>query len=374
MDWFVNKVKGDRIMWLIILLLSLISLLAVYSSTGTLAYKFQSGNTEYYILKHFMLLVFGLGFMYLAHLVNHTYYSKIALLLLYISIPLLVVTFVFGANINEAKRWLTLPIINVTFQTSDLAKLALIMYTARLLSRKQGNIKDFRSAFVPIMIPILLICGLIAPEDLSSAVVLFVTCILLMFIGRINLKHIFILVGAGIAGLGLIILLIIVLPEQGRLGTWQSRIESFLEHDKQSYQTKQSKIAIAKGEFFGKGPGKSMQRNFLPHPYSDFIFAIIIEEYGLMGGAIIVLLYLAFLFRTIKIVIKSPKAFGALLALGLSLSIVIQAMVNMAVNVSLLPVTGLTLPFISMGGTSLIFTSMAVGIILSVSRNVEEKE
>ncbi len=374
MHWITNKLKGDRIIWGIVILLSLLSLLAVYSSTGTLAYKYQSGNTEYYLLKHFMLLALGVRLMYLAHLVNYPYYSRIAQVLLYIAIPLLVITLLFGSDINEAKRWLTLPIINVSFQTSDLAKLALIMYTARLLSRKQNDIKDFNKAFMPIVLPILLICLLIAPADLSTAALLFITCLLLMFIGRIKFTYMLYLGGIGIAGLGLLIMVIMLLPDHGRLGTWQNRVESFLEGDVESYQVTQSKIAIAKGQFFGRGPGKSTQRNFLPHPYSDFIYAIVIEEYGLLGGAMLLFLYLLFLFRTVRIVIKAPKAFGALLAVGLSLSLVIQAMINMAVAVNLLPVTGLTLPFISMGGTSLIFTSLAVGIILSVSRDVEELE
>ncbi len=374
MQLIIDKIKGDKLMWLIVILLSLLSLLAVYSSTGTLAYKYQSGNTEYYLLKHFLLVVFGLGLMYLAHLVNYTYYSRVAQVMLIVSIPLLLFTLLFGSDINEAKRWLTLPIINITFQTSDLAKLALIMYTARILSKKQGNIKDFKTSFLPIMIPILLVCGIIAPADLSTAAVLFLTCFLLMFIGRINVKYLLLLIGAGVVGLSFIIFITMLSPDQGRIGTWKSRIESYTDSDKAPYQAKQSKVAIARGSFFGKGPGKSTQRNFLPHPYSDFIYAIIIEEYGLLGGGTIVLLYLLFLYRTIKIVIKSPKAFGALLAFGLSLSIVLQAMVNMGVAVNLLPVTGLTLPFISMGGTSLIFTSIAAGIVLSVSRNVEGNE
>jgi len=374
MYWFTDKLKGDRIIWGIVILLSLLSLLAVYSSTGTLAYKYQGGNTEYYLLKHFMLLVLGLGLMYLAHLVHYQYYSRLAQLFMYISIPLLIFTLFFGSDINEAKRWITLPIINISFQTSDLAKLALIMYTARLLSKKQNLISDFKETYLPIIFPILIICGLIAPADLSTAVVLFATCILLMFIGRVKFSYMLTMGGVGLAGLGMLIMISMYGSSHGRLATWQSRIESYVEGDVESYQVTQSKIAIAKGQFFGKGPGKSTQRNFLPHPYSDFIYAIIIEEYGLLGGALILFLYLVFLYRAVRIVIKAPKAFGALLAVGLSLSLVIQAMVNMAVAVNLLPVTGLTLPFISMGGTSLIFTSLAVGIILSVSRDIEELE
>ncbi len=374
MDWVFNKVKGDRTIWLIVLLLSLFSLLAVYSSSGTLAYKYKSGNTEYYLLKHFLLIVFGLGIMYLAHLVNHQYYSRIAQVLLYLSIPLLFITLLFGTDINEAKRWITLPLINVSFQTSDLAKLALIMYTARLLSRKQAWIKTFRHAFIPIMIPTLLVCSLIAPADLSTAAILFLTCLLLMFIGRINLKYIFIMVGSAVTILAIFIAIAVNLPNQGRVETWENRIKSFMNDDRGSYQVQQAKIAIASGGVIGKGPGNSTQRNFLPHPYSDFIYAIIIEEYGMAGGILLIALYMLLLLRSVKIVLKCPRAFGALLAVGLSLSLVIQAMINMAVTVNLLPVTGLPLPLVSMGGTSLWFTSLAIGIILSISRNVEELE
>ena len=280
-----------------------------------------------------------------------------------------------GSNINDATRWITLPVANITFQPSDLAKLALIMYTARMLSKKQAEIKDFQKTFIPILLPIIGVCILIIPSDLSTAVLLFTTNVLLMFIGRISLVQIGALIGSGIIAIAFVILLLFVIPEDkmmGRMATWKARIESFTNDGAPSYQVKHSKIAIAKGGLFRVRPGGSIQRNYLPHPYSDFIYAIIIEEYGLMGGALIVLLYLILLYRSIKIVAKSPGAFGALLAVGLALSLVLQAMVNMAVTVNLLPVTGLTLPMVSMGGSSMLFTSIAIGIILSVSRSIED--
>lgn len=370
----LNKVQGDRMIWLIVLALSIFSLLAVYSSTGTLAFRYRGGNTEYYLIKHGSLLIFGLFLMYLAHMANYKVYSRLAQLLLVIAIPLLALTLFVGADINEAKRWITLPGINLSFQTSDLAKLALILFVARYLSRNQEQIKDFRVGFLPIILIIGLVCLLIAPADLSSAMVLFMTCLLLLFIGRVPIKYLLATLGAGMVGLAFIILLAYSFPDVGRLGTWKARIESFVSSDEVPYQVAQSKIAIAEGGILGKGPGNSTQRNFLPHPYSDFIFSIILEEYGVAGGLIVILLYLAFLYRTIKIVIKSPGAFGALLAAGLALSLVIQAFINMAVAVNLLPVTGLTLPLISMGGTSLWFTSIAIGIILSVSRYIESEQ
>ncbi|MFN4881848.1 MAG: FtsW/RodA/SpoVE family cell cycle protein [Bacteroidota bacterium] len=370
----LTKTKGDRVIWITVILLTLISSLAVYSSTGSLAFKYQGGNTEYYLLKHLSIFLVGLGIMYLAHLVNYKYYSRVAQLLLIISIPLLAFTLFFGVDINNAKRWLTIPIINLSFQTSDLAKLALIMYMARVLSKKQETIKDFKTGFLPAVIPPLIICALIAPSNLSTASILFATCILLMFIGRVKLKYIFSMIGAGILALALIIIIALFTPFHARVLTWQSRIDNFMNDDKGSYQVQQAKIAIANGGIIGSGPGNSKQRNFLPSPYADFIYAIIIEEYGLVGAFIIVALYLLFLQRCIKIFIKSPGAFGAFLAIGLSFALVFQALINMAVAVNLLPVTGVTLPLISMGGTSIWFTSISIGIILSVSRYVEQED
>jgi cell division protein FtsW len=363
-------------MWFVIIILSAFGVLAVYSSTGTLAFTQYGGNTEAKLFKHVAILLFGLFFMYMCHLVDFRYYSRISLLLVIVCVPLLIYTLIWGVDLNDAKRWINLPIINQTFQTSDLAKLALIMFIARQLSRAQEDIKDFKKAFLPILLWVVLICSLIAPANLSTAAVLFATSLLLMFIGRISLKYIFMLIGAGLVALSILILLAVTFPKMiTRFETWKHRIETFTDNDEGgSYQNQQAKIAIATGGIIGKGPGNSTQRNFLPHPYSDFIFAIIVEEYGLLGGSTIILLYLIFLFRCIRIVIKSPRAYGALLAAGLAFSLVIQAFINMGVAVNVFPVTGLPLPLISMGGTSILFNSIAFGIILSVSRSVEEQE
>ncbi|PLX09195.1 MAG: cell division protein FtsW [Marinilabiliales bacterium] len=374
--------KGDRVIWGVILALSLFSLLAVYSSTGTLAYKYQSGNTLYYFIKHFSFLLFGIAVVFFAHLVPHRYYSRLAQLLYYVSIPLLVLTLIMGTNLNEASRWLTLPGVGISFQTSDLAKLALIMYLARLLSQKQDQIKDFKEAFRPLMIPIIITCGLILPANFSTAAILFVTSLTILFFGRINIKYLLSLIGIGGIAFAFFVLIVFSLPEElqdsFRVGTWKSRIESFVNSsDEDNYQAEQAKIAIATGGITGKLPGNSTQRNFLPHPYSDFIFAIIVEEYGLLGAVVVVLLYLILLYRAGVIVKKTNSQFGAFVAIGLTFSLVFQAMINMAVAVNLFPVTGQTLPFISMGGTSILFTSTALGIILSVSRaeeNTEENE
>ncbi len=369
-----KKTKGDKYIWLVVIFLSIISMLAVYSSTGSLAFKYQGGNMEYYVVKQGLMILFGLFLMYLAHKINYTYYSRIAQLLLFIAIPLLAFTLIFGVEINDARRWLTIPVVNVSFQTSDLAKLALILYLARALAKNQGNIKDFKSGFLPVMLPPIIVCGLIAPSNLSTAAILFATCLLLMFIGRINMKYIAVMGGAGILLLALIIIIAMNTSFHARVDTWISRITDFFGDGQEAYQVQQSKIAIANGGLFGVGPGNSTQRNFLPSPYSDFIYAIIIEEYGFIGALLLIVLYLFFLLRCIKLFTKSPGAFGAFLAVGLSFSLVVQALINMAVVVNLLPTTGVTLPMVSMGGTSLWFTSLAIGIILSVSRNVEKEE
>jgi cell division protein FtsW len=369
-----QKTGGDRYIWLVVIFLSIISLLAVYSSTGTLAFKYRGGNMEYYFIRQAGMIGLALLLMYVAHRINYGYYSRMALLLLIISVPLLAITLLFGVQINDARRWLTIPGTGISFQTSDLAKLALILYLARALAKNQGNIKDFKTGFLPVMIPALLVCGLIAPSNLSTAAILFATCLLLMFIGRVNMKYIALMAVAGLTLLALIILIAQLTSFHARVDTWISRVTDFIGGGEEQYQVQQAKIAIAHGGIFGVGPGNSTQRNFLPSPYADFIYAIIIEEYGFIGAVVLVLLYLFFLLRCITIFVRCPGAFGAFLAVGLSFGLVVQALINMAVVVNLLPTTGVTLPLVSMGGTSLWFTSLAIGIILSVSRNVEEEK
>ncbi len=383
---FINKyIKGDRVIWAVVLLLAIFSVLVVYSSIVTLAYKYQGGNTEYYLFKHSIILFVGFLLMYFAHKVNYRYYSRMSQIGLLLAIPLLLFTLLTGASINDASRWLVIPIINQTFQTSDLAKLALIMFLARMLSKRQDNIKDFNQAFLPIMIPVLIVCGLILPANLSTAAMLFITCLVLMFVGRINLKYIFSLIAAGVTLLSIFIAIGLSIQETktsdtnsaltNRVITWKNRITNFSDGSAQAnYQAEQSKIAIATGGVIGKGPGRSTQRNFLPQSYSDFIFATIIEEYGIVGGTFTLLLYLILLYRGVLIAKNAPRTFGSLLAIGLSFSLVFQAMINMAVAVNLFPVTGQPLPMVSMGGTSIWFTCLAVGIILSVSRNTENEK
>ena len=373
--WLDKHFKGDRTIWLIVFILSIFSLLAVYSSTGTLAYKFKSGNTEYYLIKHLIILAFGIALMYGAHLIRYTYYSRISLIALWITIPLLMLTLIVGTNLNEASRWLTLPGTNITFQTSDFAKLALIMYVARMLSKNQTEIYNFKTAIMPVILPVLLVCALILPANFSTSAMVFISACYLMFIGRMSLKFIFGMIGIGLVCFGIFILISFATGHTGRIETWKSRIEKFNSGESvDNYQTEQAKIAIAGGGLVGKFPGNSVQRNFLPHPYSDFIFAIIIEEYGFIGGAFILFLYLLLFFRVIRFIHHSPMAFGTLLAAGCTFTLVFQALINMAVAVNIFPVTGQPLPLLSMGGTSIWFTSLSLGIVLSVSRQVEKEK
>ena len=366
---------GDRIIWSVILVLSLYSLLSVYSTSGILLVRNPGYSPSYFVFRHALFLMAGFIMIYITHLVPYRYFSRLSQLLVIIAIPLLITTLFFGQRINEASRWLEVPVIGLTFQTSDFAKLALIMYMARMLSRKQNEIKDFYRSFLPLIIPIVVICVLIMPEDQSTALILFLTCVILMYIGRVNTRHLLLLSMAGIIVIGSYVGITIMTEQEGRVGTWKNRIESFIDKDTENYQVEQAKIAIASGGFFGKFPGNSTQRNFLPHPYSDFIYAVIIEEYGLLlGGIPILLMYLILLYRAGVMVRKSTRTFPAFLAVGLTIGLVMQAMVHMAVAVNIFPVTGQPLPFVSMGGTSLIITSISLGIILSVSKGIKEQQ
>lgn len=391
----LSKTKGDKVIWALVILLTLVSLLAVYSATGSLAYKNYKGNTEIYLFKQVAFILAGIMVIYFAHLVNYTFYSRAARIIFLLSLPLLFYTLFFGVKMNEGSRWIRLPIINMTMQTSDLARLALFMYLARLLSKKQDVIKDFKKGFLPVIWPVALTCALIAPANLSTALLLGASCLLLLFIGRVSTKHIMMTIGIALIPLAFLIAAAVVRHQSddgeaavikkssstltARVDTWIGRVESFIygskdDVDNSAYQVNQAKIAISKGGVFGVGPGNSTTRDFLPQAYNDFIYAIIIEEYGMMGGAFIMFIYLVFLYRCIRIFKRCPFAFGAFLALGLSFTLAIQAVANMAVTVNLFPVTGVTLPLVSMGGTSFIFTCLAIGIILSVARNVEQLE
>ena len=366
------ELRGDRTIWMIIAVLSMFSILAVYSATGSLAWSARGGNTTIYLITHVVRLAFGLFLIYMCHLLHYRKYQQIAPFLLLTVIPLLAFTLFFGRSINSANRWIGIG--GFSFQPSELAKIALIIYIARELTRKQDYINSFKDAFMPIIIPVVLICGLIAPANLSTAVILFVTCIALMFIGRVNWKYIFLLGLLGVVVFAGLLVLGRFEPDLVRVDTWISRVQEFLHSTDGGYQVQQAKIGIARGGIIGEGPGNSIIRNFLPYAYADFIYAIICEEYGLIGGTVVLVLYVLLFLRNVKLVTKSPKAFGSFLAIGLSLLLTVQALANIAVTVNLVPATGLTLPLISMGGTSLLFTCISLGMILSVSKFIEGLE
>ncbi len=364
-EWADDNLQGDRVIWAVVLVLSLISVLVVYSSIGTLAFR-KTKAPEWYLLKHTSMVFLGLAAMWVAHKIDYRYYSKLSRLALWASIPLLLYTLKFGVSINDASRWISVPIFG-SFQPSDFASLALIINLASMLSKKQQNIEDVKDALIPMLIWCGVICGLIALTNLSSAVLLFATCMLVMFIGRLPVKYLAMLVLVGLLA-GAMAYKFGVRGE-----TAKNRILSFINGTELPFQAKHGRIAVATGGIFGKGPGNSDQRNILPEPYSDFIYAIVIEEYGMIGGGVVLILYLILLHRGMKAAYNSERAFGGLLSAGLSFDLVCQAMVNMGVVVGLGPITGQPLPLVSMGGTAMMFTGISIGIILSVSRGEQDE-
>lgn len=371
MSTFKNSIKGDKGIWAVIITLSIISLLSVFSSSGSTEDSIRD------VVKHLMILLFSFGIIYISHLLPYGFYFKIAPFALFLSYVLILLTIFFGKTVNDATRTLEIPLINLSFQTSDFAKLALVIYLSRILAKNQENINDFKKTFLPLMIPITTIVLLISYSNLSTALFIFASSITLIFIGRVNIKQ---LGGTLLIGAVLFLLLLQLgktFPDMlPRINTWNSRFTTFSQKEdinKNDYtQENIAKIAIADGKVVGVFPGNSKQRNTLANASSDFIYAIIIEEYGIVGGIVVILLYLILFYRSISIATKIPKYFGSLLVFGCSFLIIFQAFIIMGYTVGLLPTTGLPLPLISMGGTSLWFTALNVGIILSVSRETEK--
>jgi len=374
---FGSIFKGDRVIWGLIVVFMIYSLLAVYSSSVSVAFSRYDGNTTFFLKSQGVMLVFCLFIIIVTHQLPYRVYSSLAGFFVLASIVLLILTLIFGVRINEAARWITIPGTGFRIQTSDVAKVSLVIYMARMLSRHQHELRDFKLTTRIFIVPITIVCALILPENLSTALLIFVIYMLILFIGRVPFKFIMAWLGMAIAGVILIALLLDVATETNRVSVWKSRIENFVSGEEDidgDYQSNQAKIAIASGGLIGKAPGNSVQRNMLPQSNSDFIFAIIIEEYGLIFGALpIILVYLILLFRGIAIAKKCETAFPAFLVLGLTIMIVVQAILNMAVAVGLFPVTGQTLPMISWGRTSMLITSFSLGAILGVSRVVNAK-
>ena len=400
----INKtMRGDKVIWIVALILGVISLIVVYSATSALAVSKYEGDTGKVLMKHLGMLLFGFVMMIIASRVNYKSYAKIALLLMIPCLALLLYTLVFGRNINDASR--SINVGGFSFQPSEMAKIILITYLARQLIMMEGSVYKLKDFFIKLALPILVTAALIFSENLSTAVILVAVCMVLLFIGRVKFLHILFLIGLCVVGMAVYLgydaiktnidnkhrrakqqemvigeKIDTFKEKQNRIQTWSNRLKSMGEDkekvdpfDDKHMQRTYADIAVASSSIFGKGPGKSEQRNFLPHPYSDFIYAIIIEEYGLIGGVIVLLLYVILFTRVLRIVIKRPLTFGSLMAFGLGFLIILQAMVNMGVSIGLLPVTGQPLPFVSMGGTSLMATGLIIGMILSVTRNIEDE-
>lgn len=369
--------EGDKVIWMVTLILSLCSLLAVYSAISSLAYK-TDGSSLRFLFKQGTMLALGWGVMLLVHKVNFRYFSRISQVLIWVAAGLLLLTLLFGADINEAKRWLRIPFIGLTLQTSDFAKVVLVTFVARELNNRRMQLHQFKNGVLPILVPIGLICMLILPADFSTAALLGMVCIGMLFIGGVPFRHMLKIAGLGVAALFMLYGLGKAAPELlPRFGTWAGRLERFAgvgnasDGDALEYQIELAQVAINRGGILPQGPGTGTSRNFLPHPYSDMIYAFIIEEWGaIMGGLGLVLLYIILLYRTIRTATRCPRHFGGLLAMGLGFLLVLQAMINMAVAVRLFPTTGQPLPLVSYGGTSMVFTCLSIGMILAVSRSV----
>ena len=382
MTKILKNIKGDKVIWAIVALLALFSFLPVYSASSNLAYLYGDGNTFVFLVKHFAHLLLGFGIMYWVHKVPYHYFKGLSIIMLPVIVVLLLFTMAQNTTIGgaNASRWIRLPFVGVTFQTSTLAAVVLMAYVARYLSKIRDKKITFKESLLPLWLPVFIILMLILPANFSTAAIIFSMVIMLVFLGGYPLKYIGVILGTGVLMLTFFIITAKAFPDAfpNRVDTWVSRADNFFneEDTPEDYQIERAKIAIARGGVIGKGPGKSVQRNFLPQSSSDFIYAIIIEEWGLIGGVFLMFMYLLFLFRLIIVAHKSSDVFGKLLVIGVGLPIVFQALINMAVAVELFPVTGQTLPLVSSGGTSIWMTCMAIGMVLSISssRKAEVKE
>lgn len=360
--------KGDRVIWGILLFMSVLSVLAIYSSTGSLAFKERGGDTEFFLLRRIVILMVSWGAAFVIHKIPVKYIKIFSVIALLVTIPFLIL------NLAVGSRWATLPLVGLSIQFSEIAKITLLITTAWLLTLQKDRLGEWRT-FLIVILPATVVSGLVFFGDFSTAALIFFTNTILLFMGRVHLKHLFTM--ALVIGLLLFGLykLINAYPEIGRFGTWKNRIENYTNPEANSndgnYQLKQSKIAIATGGLFGKLPGKSTQRYFLPEAHNDFIYSIIIEEYGSIVGGLLTLLYLILLYRSIAIFMKSEKNFDRLVVLGIGFALSIQAMINMGVSVGIMPVTGQTLPAISQGGSSVLMTFVAIGVIQAVTSQQE---
>lgn len=374
MEHFGKLFKGDKAIWIVVALLSILSVLTVFSATGALAYREYNGDTLRFLTKHGGIVLLGIGIIIVVQKIPVTVYFSIGYILLFVGGGLLLLTLLSGTNINSANRWMKIPFTSLTFQSSDIAKLALVTYLAKTLADMQKDMSNIKTVLVRLVVPIVVICVLIFPTNFSTAFFIGLASFIMLFVGRVRVGHLAAIIGVTLAVVSLAVT-IMIFAEVGRAITWKNRVENFVSGDSDTnYQADQAKIAVVSGGLLGKGPGKSVQRNFLPHSYSDYIYAIIIEEYGAIISSFVLCLYIILLNRVGRIIKRSKSAFSTFLVLGLILNIMFQALVNMAVSVSLMPVTGQTLPLVSMGGTSVLITCLTFGIILRVSEDVMIQE
>ena len=368
MQQLIEKyLKGDKVIWTIIILLSLYSIVMAYSSSSNLAFRISGGNVAPYVIKHTLIIIIGIVLIIYLQFFPYKYFSRLSQIGIFVSIVLLFVTLLFGVSKGNASRWI------MGFQPSDFAKLVLIIYVSRMLTNKKDVIKDFKKGLIPILWPVALICGLILPADFSTAAMLFTVCFTMMFVGGARIKHLGSIIGTAFLGFAFLILVNMAVPGfLPRVETWEKRIMSFGSGEKQeNYQAEMAKRAVANGFLFGKGPGKGHVKNDLYSAQSDFIYASSIEEFGsIIGGIGLVILYMILFFRAIRIMNKVDSKFASLIVFGLSFMLIFQSFINMGVGVNLFPVTGQPLPLISMGGTSILFTCISLGIILNVSTTV----
>jgi len=377
-----EHIKGDRAIWAVVALLALFSFLPVYSASSNLAYLYGDGNTIKFLLKHFAHLLLGFAILYGVHKIPYHYFKGLSVIALPVVVVLLLMTIAQGTTVEgaNASRWIRVPFVGVTFQTSTLAAVVLLSYVARYLARIKDKQVTFKETLLPLWVPVFLVLALILPANFSTTTIVFAMVVMLVFVGGYPWKYLIIILGAGLLLLSLFVLTAKAFPGvfPNRVDTWISRVENFSDNEdtEADYQIERAKIAIASGGVTGLGPGKSIQKNFLPQSSSDFIYAIIVEEFGLLGALFLMLLYLLLLFRLVIVAYKATSVFGKLLVIGVGLPIVFQAMINMSVAVELFPVTGQTLPLISSGGTSIWMTCLALGMVLSVSakREVVKRE
>ena len=364
--------------WAIVALLAIFSFLPVYSAASNLAYTYGDGQTFTYFIKHFVHLFLGFSIIYAIHKIPYRYFKGLSMVMFPVVLILLLVTLLQGTTIDgaNASRWIRVPFVGFTFQPSTLAALVLMVFVARYLSKIFEENISFKSSIIPLWLPVFVVLIMILPANFSTTAIIFTMILVLTFLGGYPLRYLAAIVGSGLLVLAFFVLIAKAFPDSmpNRVDTWTSRIVNFMDDrdSDEDYQIEKAKIAIATGSVYGLGPGKSVQKNFLPQSSSDFIFAIIIEEYGLIGGLFLLVLYLLLLFRIVVVAQKAGTVFGKLLTIGVGLPIIFQALVNMGVAVELFPVTGQTLPLISSGGTSIWVTCLGIGIILSVSAKREE--